>query len=84
VSGYLHPAEEPELGEPVVGESHAWVEWWLGEWTGHDPTNDAEVGERHVIVGRGRDYTDVPPIKGIVAGPAESDLAVTVEITRLA
>ncbi len=41
-------------------------------------------GERHVIVGRGRDYTDVPPIKGIVAGPGESDLAVTVEITRLA
>jgi transglutaminase-like putative cysteine protease len=41
---------------------------WLGEWTGHDPTNDAEVSERRVIVGRGRRYTDVPPIKGIVAG----------------
>ena len=37
-----------------------------------------------MIVGRGRDYTDVPPIKGIVAGAAESDLPVTVEITRLA
>ena len=71
-------------GLPVLGESRAWVEWWLGEWTGHDPTNDAEVGERHVIVGRGRDHIDAPPIKGIVAGLAESDLAVTVEITRLA
>lgn len=52
VSGYLHPAEEPEIGEPATGESHAWV--------GHDPTNDARTGERHVVVGRGRDYTDVP------------------------
>jgi transglutaminase-like putative cysteine protease len=54
-----------------------------GEWTGHDPTGDAEAAERHVIIGRGRDYADVPPIKGIVAGPAQSDVAVTVEITRL-
>ena len=43
----------------------------------------AAAGERHMIVGRGQDYTDAPAIKGIVAGPADSDLAVTVEITRL-
>jgi len=88
VINYLHGRRPPTFpccnGLPVLGESHAWVEWWLGEWTGHDPTNDAEVGERHVIVGRGRDHIDAPPIKGIVAGLAESDLAVTVEITRLA
>jgi transglutaminase-like putative cysteine protease len=85
VSGYLHPRKEPVLGEPAVGESHAWVEWWLGEWVAHDPTNDAEVTDRHVMVGAGRDYADVPPIKGIVAGtPVTTDLQVTVEITRLA
>jgi transglutaminase-like putative cysteine protease len=84
VSGYLHPDREPVLGKPVVGESHAWVEWWLGEWNGHDPTNDSHVGERHVLVGRGRDYSDVPPIKGIIAGPsASSHLSVAVELTRL-
>jgi transglutaminase-like putative cysteine protease len=85
VSGYLHPKKEPMLGEAAVGESHAWVEWWLGEWVAHDPTNNSEVAERHVMVGSGRDYGDVPPIKGIVAGtPVRTELTVTVEITRMA
>ena len=84
VSGYLHPDRDAQIGVGAVGESHAWVEWWLGDWTGHDPTNDSPAGERHVLVGRGRDYADVPPIKGIIAGPsAVSRLSVTVEVTRL-
>ncbi len=84
-SGYLHPTRDPEIGETAVGESHAWVEWWLGAWSGHDPTNDVPIAERHVLVGRGRDYGDVPPIRGLVAGPSgASHLDVTVEITRLA
>jgi transglutaminase-like putative cysteine protease len=84
VSGYLHPDSEPALGEAADGESHAWVEWWLGEWHGHDPTNNSAAGERHVLVGRGRDYSDVPPIKGIIAGPAStSQLSVDVDLTRL-
>lgn len=85
VSGYLHPRSEPEIGEQVSAESHAWVQWWLGEWVDHDPTNLADVAERHVQVGVGRDYGDVPPIKGIVAGsPVTTDLEVHVEITRQA
>jgi transglutaminase-like putative cysteine protease len=85
VSGYLHPKPEAELGESVVGESHAWVEWWVGEWVGHDPTNATLVTDRHVVIGTGRDYADVPPIKGIVAGtPVRTDLDVSVEITRMA
>jgi transglutaminase-like putative cysteine protease len=85
VSGYLHPSKQPEIGEAVVGESHAWVQWWLGAWIGHDPTNDAVIGDRHVMVGAGRDYSDVPPIKGIVAGtPVTTELQVSVEITRVA
>jgi transglutaminase-like putative cysteine protease len=85
VSGYLHPDAEAAIGVTAVGESHAWVEWWLGAWAGHDPTNDQAVGERHILVGRGRDYTDVPPIKGLVAGSSGSaELSVTVEVTRLA
>ncbi|SDJ01888.1 Transglutaminase-like enzyme, putative cysteine protease [Frankineae bacterium MT45] len=83
VSGYMHPDRNAGLGEPVKGESHAWVQWWLGEWIGHDPTNDSSIGERHVLVGTGRDYTDAPPIKGLVAGSATSELSVSVEITRL-
>lgn len=82
VSGYLHPQEDAEVGEPVIGESHAWVEWFAGEWQGFDPTNNIEIGDRHVLVGRGRDYNDVPPLRGVYAGPHKSHLHVKVTITR--
>jgi transglutaminase-like putative cysteine protease len=85
VSGYLHPKSEPVLGDTVTADSHAWVQWWLGEWVDFDPTNLSEVSERHILVGTGREYRDVTPIKGIVAGsPATTDLEVEVSITRLA
>jgi transglutaminase-like putative cysteine protease len=84
VSGYLHPQAEAGIGQPVTGESHAWVEWWDGGWTAFDPTNSVEVATRHVTLGRGRDYADVPPFKGIFSGPASGGHTVTVEVTRLA
>lgn len=82
VSGYLHPRPNAEIGETVSGESHAWIEYWDGEWRGWDPTNDIPIGERHVLVGRGRDYNDVPPLRGVYAGPFSSQLFVKVDITR--
>jgi transglutaminase-like putative cysteine protease len=83
VSGYLHPKPGAEIGESVVGQSHAWVEWWAGRWTSYDPTNGVPIGERHVVVGRGREYDDVPPLKGIYSGPASTGQGVQVTITRL-
>lgn len=82
VSGYLH-TEEEAVGEPVVGESHAWIETWDGAWEGFDPTNNRQVGSAHVIVARGRDYSDVPPIKGLYAGGGAAQLSVSVEITQM-
>jgi transglutaminase-like putative cysteine protease len=84
VSGYLHPQTEAEPGSTAVGQSHAWVEYWAGAWTPLDPTSLAAVGERHVVVARGRDYGDVPPLKGIYHGPSGGGMGVTVEVTRLA
>jgi len=82
VSGYLHPRPSAELRETVTGESHAWVEFFCGTWHGYDPTNLIDIGERHVVVGQGRDYRDVPPLRGVYAGSSNSELFVTVEITR--
>ena len=72
------------VGEKVAGQSHAWVEWWDGEWRGWDPTNKGPVSDFHVSVARGRDYKDVSPLKGILSGGGGSTLNVTVEITRVA
>jgi transglutaminase-like putative cysteine protease len=83
VSGYLHPKDDAQVGETVAGQSHAWVEGWFGGWWGFDPTNAVPAGPRHVVVARGRDYDDVPPMRGVYSGGASSSLGVTVNVTRL-
>lgn len=83
VSGYLMPPTEPEVGRAYTGESHAWVRWWDGEWVGVDPTNAVVPGDRHVEVATGRQYGDVPPLRGIFTGSGSSQMFVEVELTRL-
>ncbi len=89
VSGYLHPGSTIEIGKAVTGESHAWIEWFDSPdpgqptWNRFDPTNLTAPGRAHVVVGRGRDYGDVPPVKGVYAGPDATGNEVTVKVTRL-
>jgi transglutaminase-like putative cysteine protease len=45
-------------------------------WTGFDPSNNLPAGERHIRVAIGRDYSDVPPSRGVFRGTAESELSV--------
>ncbi len=84
VSGYVMPRRDAEIGEPLRGESHAWVQWWDGEWVGFDPTNNIPPGDQHVDVAWGRDYSDVTPLRGIFTGVATASMFVEVEMTRLA
>ncbi|HVK22944.1 MAG TPA: transglutaminase family protein [Actinokineospora sp.] len=84
VSGYLHTKPDAKIGEAVQGESHAWIEAWTGGWWGFDPTNDVEIGPRHIWVATGRDYADVSPVKGTYSGGAASAIEVSVAVTRLA
>jgi transglutaminase-like putative cysteine protease len=83
VSGYLHPVAAADVGETTVGESHAWVEFWAGDWVAVDPTSLADVGSRHVLLARGRDYGDVRPLSGVYSGTTAEQFGVTVEVTRL-
>jgi transglutaminase-like putative cysteine protease len=69
VSGYL--ATRPPPGRPrLVGAdaSHAWVGCWVpgGGWLYLDPTNAKVIDESHATVAYGRDYGDVPPVKGVI------------------
>ncbi len=83
-SGYVHPHGDAAVGQTVRGESHAWIEYWAGDWAPVDPTAGRSTGEHHVLVARGRDYSDVPPVKGIFHGGPTVGLDVTVDLTRLA
>lgn len=84
VSGYVMPSASPAVGEARTGQSHAWLQYFDGAWIGVDPTNDTTPGDFHVEVGVGRDYFDVPPLKGVYSGTGPSDMFVEVEITVLA
>ena len=82
VSGYLAPAASAAATVPMTVATHAWVEVLLPElgWVGVDPTNGSEAGIRHIRVGIGRDYADVPPTRGVFKGGATTALEVSVEV----
>jgi transglutaminase-like putative cysteine protease len=82
VSGYLFPSSDADVGVIVAGQSHAWIQYFSGAWTGMDPTNGVPETERHITVGYGRDYDDVAPLKGVYQGAAASSLGVIVEMSR--
>lgn len=83
VSGYVVLNKDPEIGAVMLGESHAWIQYFDGEWLGFDPTNQSVPSGTHVEVGFGRDYADVAPLKGIYTGSSGSEMYVSVEMTRL-
>jgi transglutaminase-like putative cysteine protease len=91
VSGYLWAAPADGGDDSVEVETHAWIEALLpgangrGEpvWVGADPTNRELAGERHVKIGHGRHYADVPPVRGVYQGGATSTLDASVHMTRL-
>ncbi len=88
VSGYLFAADETALdaesSEVVSVQTHAWIEAALPGWGwwALDPTNGGEVGERHVVIGRGRDYGDVPPVRGAFTGSGTAKVDAEVMIGR--
>ena len=85
VSGYILTSPPP--GKPrLVGAdaSHAWVSAWTGDgWLDLDPTNNMVVGDGHVTLAWGRDFSDVTPMRGVILGGGEQDLEVRVTVTPL-
>lgn len=70
VSGFLRTLP-PEGQERLEGADamHAWIRAWCGAelgWVEYDPTNDLMVSTDHIVVGYGRDYGDVAPLKGVL------------------
>jgi transglutaminase-like putative cysteine protease len=86
VSGYIEtvpaPGRERLLGADA---SHAWLAVYVPEhgWVDFDPTNDLVPDGSHVTLAWGRDYGDVPPVKGVVLGGGEHSMDVAVDVLPL-
>jgi transglutaminase-like putative cysteine protease len=86
VSGYIQTTAAPGK-EKLVGAdaSHAWLAAYCQGfgWIDVDPTNNKLAGTQHLTVAWGRDYSDVPPVRGIIVGGGSHQLQVGVEVTPL-
>jgi len=87
VSGYLEtrpPPGRPRLTGTDV--SHAWASLFVpgGGWVDADPTNHQLVNDRYITTAWGRDYRDVPPLKGVIYTEGTTHvLDVVVDVLRL-
>ncbi|MET7402026.1 transglutaminase family protein [Dactylosporangium sp. NPDC005572] len=87
VSGYLETTPPP--GQPKlqgVDASHAWASVLLPGlgWVDLDPTNDRLVDATYIVTAWGRDYADVPPLKGVIFSTSTSStLTVAVDVRAL-
>ena len=84
----LHP-HPAATGSVRLGadQSHAWVGCWLGPehgWVDLDPTNGIVVRDEHVVLGWGRDFGDVTPLRGVILGGGEQTLSVEVVLEEVA
>ena len=87
VSGYIRtkppPGQERRRGSD---QSHAWVGVWLGPrhgWVDVDPTNNLIVHDEHVVLGWGRDYGDLSPVRGVILGGGTHTLSVSVDLEAI-
>ncbi len=83
VSGYL--LTRPPPGRPrLIGAdaSHAWIGVFVPDfgWVDFDPTNDLLPQDEHVTVAHGRDFQDVTPLKGVILGGGQHEVAVAVDV----
>lgn len=86
VSGYMEtsppPGQEKLLGADAT---HAWVAVFIPGWGWQevDPTNGCVPDERYIVLGWGRDFADVTPLKGVMTGGGEHKLTVAVDVIRV-
>jgi transglutaminase-like putative cysteine protease len=87
VSGYIQTLP-PEGKEKLFGAdaSHAWFSIYIPDfgWADFDPTNNKMPDIQYIILGYGRDYLDISPLKGVVQSSSGSSmLSVSVDVKVL-
>lgn len=85
MSGYIETLP-PEGQEKFFGvdASHAWFAVYIPNvgWAEFDPTNNIIPNGQHILLGEGRDYADIAPLKGVVQSSGSSYLSVIVDVKR--
>jgi transglutaminase-like putative cysteine protease len=83
-SGYIRTKPPPgQVKRQGADQSHAWVGVWLGPqlgWVDVDPTNGIVVKDEHVLLGWGRDFSDVSPVRGVILGGGDHIVKVGVDL----
>jgi transglutaminase-like putative cysteine protease len=83
-SGYIRTKPPPgQVKRQGADQSHAWVGCWLGPehgWIDVDPTNGIVVKDEHVLLGWGRDFSDVSPVRGVILGGGDHVVRVAVDL----
>jgi transglutaminase-like putative cysteine protease len=87
MSGFLR-TEPPPGKKRLQGADamHAWVCAWAGPgdgWIEYDPTNATFVTTDHISIGRGRDYSDVSPVRGTLKTAGKTTTSQAVDVIPL-
>ncbi len=83
VSGYIETLAPPGKIKLVgTDASHAWFSLYIPTfgWIDFDPTNNQIPKNQHITVAWGRDYYDVPPLKGVIYSTGKNKMKVAVDI----
>ena len=60
---------------PGAGLEAGWVEF--------DPTNKMMAGADHIVAARGRDYSDVAPVRGMLRTAGDQEISQAVDVLPL-
>lgn len=83
VSGYIETLPPPGKVKLIGADaSHAWFSVYIPNfgWVDFDPTNNQIPKNQHIVVSHGRDYYDVPPLKGVIFSAGKNKMKVSVDI----
>lgn len=83
MSGYL--LTRPPPGKPrLIGAdaTHAWLAVYCPDsgWFEFDPTNQLQPSSEHIVLGWGRDFADVSPLRGVLLGGGSHDPEIEVTV----
>lgn len=85
MSGYIETL--PAKGEKKLfgaDASHAWFSVYIPNagWIDFDPTNNIIPKDQHILLGSGKDYNDISPLKGVIYSSGNSNLSVMVDVRK--